>query len=187
NTDYWQEPDPEESPVKAVATSPPKTKKPTRERQNRMIQSDDAPRQITWTHEEEITALMDHQAETGTTFKLHYCWEILNDSPKWKQRELLKFAVESGGGSKRYRLSGSSSFNTEFGEASINLTTNVGDNDEDEVLEIRRPLGRDRASGLSSINDDALARLIVTEMTTREKEQRVAFLEIKRREVECLE
>ncbi|GJS57484.1 hypothetical protein Tco_0652268 [Tanacetum coccineum] len=44
-----------ESVVEAVVTSPPRTKKPTRARQKRMIQSDDAPRQITWTHEEEIT------------------------------------------------------------------------------------------------------------------------------------
>ncbi|GJX29459.1 hypothetical protein Tco_0237538 [Tanacetum coccineum] len=37
------------------------------------------------------------------------------------------------------------------------------------------------------MNDDALARLMVTEMTAQEKEQREAFLEIKRREVECRE
>ncbi|GKC80550.1 hypothetical protein Tco_1131324 [Tanacetum coccineum] len=80
---------------------------------------------------------------------------------------------------------------------SINLNTNVGDNDEDEVQEIRRQMGRDkardaakkkgrtsRALGSSSINNEALARLMVTEMTTQEKEQRDAFLEIKMREVE---
>ncbi|GKA44800.1 hypothetical protein Tco_0737596 [Tanacetum coccineum] len=66
------------------------------------------------------------------TFKYHHCWEILKDCPKWKQSELPKFAAESGGGSKRYKSSGSSSFNTESREASINLNTNVGDNDEDE-------------------------------------------------------
>ncbi|GJU10591.1 hypothetical protein Tco_1132987 [Tanacetum coccineum] len=54
NTGYSQEPNRKESLVEAVATSPPKTKKPTRARQKRMIQSDDAPRQITWRHEEEI-------------------------------------------------------------------------------------------------------------------------------------
>ncbi|GKD36797.1 reverse transcriptase domain-containing protein [Tanacetum coccineum] len=70
-------------------------------------------------------ALMDYQPETGTTFKYRHCWEILKNSPKWKQSELPKFAAESGGGSKRYKSSGFSSFNTEFGEASINLNTNV--------------------------------------------------------------
>ncbi|GJY19008.1 hypothetical protein Tco_0390499 [Tanacetum coccineum] len=98
--------------------------------------------------------------------------------------------------SKRHKSSGSSSFNIESGKASINLITNVGDNDEDEVQEIRRPKGRDKArgagknkgsktSGSSTINDDALARLMVTEMT--EKEERLTFLEIKRREVEYRE
>ncbi|GKE19788.1 hypothetical protein Tco_1431300 [Tanacetum coccineum] len=37
------------------------------------------------------------------------------------------------------------------------------------------------------MNDEALARLMVTEMASREKEERLAFLEIKRREVECRE
>nr|GEW24007.1 hypothetical protein [Tanacetum cinerariifolium] len=64
-------------------------------------------------------------------------------------------------GSKRHKSSGSSSFNTESKEASINLNTNVGDNDEDEV-----DGNRDDSSG---------------------EKQRLAFLEIKRREVECRE
>nr|GEW91298.1 hypothetical protein [Tanacetum cinerariifolium] len=118
--------------------------------------------------------------------------------PKWKQSELLKFVAESGGGNKRYKSSGYSSFNTESGEASINLNTNVGNNDEDEVQEIRRPMGRAKArddakkkgssaSGSSSMNDEALARLMVTEIATQEKEQRDSFLGIKGREVGCRE
>nr|GEU61756.1 hypothetical protein [Tanacetum cinerariifolium] len=59
NTDYSQEPNREESPAKAVATSSPKTKKPTKARQKGMIQSDDASRQIAWTHEEEIALTKD--------------------------------------------------------------------------------------------------------------------------------
>ncbi|GKE34146.1 hypothetical protein Tco_1453468 [Tanacetum coccineum] len=67
-------------------------------------------------------------------------------------------------------------------------------------LEIRRPQGRDKAkaagekrgskssaSASSSVNEDALARLMVTEMGAQEKEERLAFLEIKMREVECRE
>ncbi|GJS77116.1 hypothetical protein Tco_0726997, partial [Tanacetum coccineum] len=53
-------------------------------------------------------------------------------------------------------------------EASINQNANVGDDDEDEVQEIRRPMGRDkakdavknkgsRALGSSSTNDEAFA------------------------------
>ncbi|GKA94790.1 ribonuclease H-like domain-containing protein [Tanacetum coccineum] len=90
------------------------------------------------------------------------------------------------------------SFWYESGEASINLNTNVGDNDEDDVQEIRRPGGKDKAraarnnkwskaSGSSSVNEDALARSMVTEMTAQEKEQREKFLELKMREVECRE
>ncbi|GJX64050.1 hypothetical protein Tco_0298393 [Tanacetum coccineum] len=37
------------------------------------------------------------------------------------------------------------------------------------------------------MNDEALARLMVTEMANVKKEERLAFLEIKRREVECRE
>ncbi|GJR17031.1 hypothetical protein Tco_0965558 [Tanacetum coccineum] len=174
-------------------------KKPTRGRQKRTIQSDDAPRQTAWTHEEEITlckgwvevpensmlgntrkdvgfccavlqymeskikqygrqtlkesgasdayyyarVIMDYEAETGTTFKLRHCWEILKDSPKWMQKS---------------------------GEASINLNANVGDNDEDEVQEIRRPKGRDKEKDVA-----------------KKKGSRASRRQIKMREVECRE
>ncbi|GJR86512.1 hypothetical protein Tco_0210523 [Tanacetum coccineum] len=110
------------------------------------------------------------------------------------QSEVSKFVAKSGEGSKRYMTSRSSSFNTESGKASINLNADVGDDEEDEVQEIRRPISRDkakkkgsRASGSSSMNDEALARLMVTGMENQEKEERLAFLEIKLREVECRE
>ncbi|GKA33297.1 RNA-directed DNA polymerase, eukaryota, partial [Tanacetum coccineum] len=110
--------------------------------------------------------IIDYEAETGTTFKLRHCWEILKGSLKWMQSEVPKFAAKSGEGSKRYKTSGSSSFNTDSEEASINLNANVGDDEEDEVKEVRRPIGRDKAkdaaknkgskaSGSSSMNDEA--------------------------------
>ncbi|GJR45580.1 hypothetical protein Tco_1313683 [Tanacetum coccineum] len=113
----------------------------------------------------------------------------------WHQPNAYE-AVGSEGSSKRHKLSGSSSFNTEFGDASINLNTTVVD--EDEVQEIRRPGGRDKAraaaknkgseaSGSSTMNDNALARLMVNEMSSAEVQQREAFMELKRREVECRE
>nr|GFC72186.1 hypothetical protein [Tanacetum cinerariifolium] len=124
-----------------------------------------------------------------------HCWGILKDSPRWMQSEVLKFSAKSGGGSKRYKSFGSSSFNIESGKASINLNANFRD---DEVPEIRRPMGRDkakdatkkkgsRALGSSSMNDEALARLMVTRMASQEKEERLSFLEIKRRKVKCRE
>ncbi|GKC75515.1 hypothetical protein Tco_1126289, partial [Tanacetum coccineum] len=52
--------------------------------------------------------------------------------------------------------------------------------------DLYRPQGT-KSSASSSVNNDALARLMVTEMGAQEKEERLAFLEIKRREVECRE
>ncbi|GKC66162.1 glutathione S-transferase T3-like protein [Tanacetum coccineum] len=282
NTGYWHETNPYESPVDQVASSPTKNKKkPSRNRQKRMIQSDDAPRQTPWTTEEEIAlakgwfvvsenskdgnakkkqgfwcevleyiesktkqygrrtydavlgkwktvrpsvirfsgiysnvmrmahesgpgdedyvqrAMIHYEIDTGLPFKLLHCWEILKDRPKWQEIAIPKFSTGSER-SKRHKSSSSSSFNQESGEASINLNTNVGDNDEDEVQEVRRPEGRDKAraagkktwskaSRSSTMNEDALVMLMVTEMTTQEKEERLAFLKIKRREVECRE
>nr|GEV69393.1 hypothetical protein [Tanacetum cinerariifolium] len=180
------------SPSQPLATSP--KKKATRNHQKRTIQSDDAPRQTAWTTEEEIVLAKD-------SFKLRHCWEILKDRPKWQEIAISNFNTGSEGGSKRHKSSGSSSFNTESREASINLNTTVGDdNDEDEVQEIRRPQGRDKAraagrkknKGLksvesSNVNEDGLAKLMVNEITSIQKEERLAFLDIKRREVECRE
>ncbi|GJX33890.1 glutathione S-transferase T3-like protein [Tanacetum coccineum] len=143
-------------------------------------------------------AMIHYQAETELPFKFRHCWDVLKDSPKWKETALPNFNTGFEGGSKRHKSSGSSLFNTKSVDASIYLNTNVGDNDEDEVQEIRRPKGMDKAraarknkglkaSGSSTINDNALARLMVTEMTAAEKEQREAFIEIKRRKVECRE
>ncbi|GJW38482.1 RNA-directed DNA polymerase, eukaryota [Tanacetum coccineum] len=123
------------------------------------------------------------------------------------QRAMIHYEIDTGlpfntgfeGGSKRHKSTGSSSFNRESGEASINLNTNVDDNDKDEVQEIQRPEVKDKAraaarknkwsksSASSSVNEDALARLMVTQMGAQEKEERLAFLEIKRREVKCRE
>ncbi|GJW84333.1 hypothetical protein Tco_0157478 [Tanacetum coccineum] len=71
NTGYWQEPNPYESPVEQVANSPPNKKKSARARQKRMIQSNDAPRQIAWATGEEIAL--------AKGFKLG-CFSIVSDS-----------------------------------------------------------------------------------------------------------
>ncbi|GJZ04879.1 gamma-glutamyltranspeptidase 1 [Tanacetum coccineum] len=138
-------------------------------------------------------AMIHYEINTGLPFKLCHCWEILKDHPKWQEIAIPSFNIGSEGGSKRHKSTGSSSFNTKSGEASINLNTNVDDNDEDEVQKIQRLEGRDKAraagrknkgsksSASSSVNEDALARLMVTEMGAQEKEERLAFLEIKRR------
>nr|GEZ40695.1 hypothetical protein [Tanacetum cinerariifolium] len=106
---------------------------------------------------------------------------------------------------QRYKTSGSSSFNIEFGDASINLNVDVGDGEKDEVQELQIPIGRNKAKGLkkkglrssrssSSTNEEALARLMVFELEMQnkhaikiKKEERLAFLEIKRKKVKCHE
>ncbi|GKB14818.1 hypothetical protein Tco_0848741 [Tanacetum coccineum] len=167
NTGYWKEPNPHESLVEQVATSPMKKKKVTvtakRGRFKVMMQP-----KIRGQQRKKLCCLKESRA------RVEDCVQMIHKS------------------------SGSSSFNTESGESSINLNTNIGDNNEDEVQEIRRPEGRDKARdagknkgskapGSLYVNEDALARLMVTEMTAQEKEQRKKFLEIKRREVKCRE
>nr|GEX61573.1 hypothetical protein [Tanacetum cinerariifolium] len=108
-------------------------------------------------------AMIHYQDETGVPFKFRHCWDVLKDKSE---------------------------------DASINLNTTVAN--EDEVQKIRRPGGRDKArataknkgskaSGSSTMNDDALARLMVNEMTCAEVQQHDAFMELKMREVECRE
>ncbi|GKC75132.1 hypothetical protein Tco_1125906 [Tanacetum coccineum] len=111
-------------------------------------------------------AMNHYEIETGLPFKLCHCWEVLKDHPKWKEIAIPNFNTGSEG---------------------------------DTVLEIQRPEGRDKAravvrknkgsksSASSSVNEDALARLMLTEMGAQEKEEHLAFLDIKRREVECRE
>ncbi|GKC11165.1 RNA-directed DNA polymerase, eukaryota [Tanacetum coccineum] len=97
-------------------------------------------------------ALTDYQAEYGVLFTLLHCWEVLKDCEKWSSGEVPLFIQEREDGKyKRYKSSGSSSFNTkDSGEGSINLNTTVGTEDEkemEEVQEVRRPkpMGRDQA------------------------------------------
>ncbi|GKA84605.1 putative reverse transcriptase domain-containing protein [Tanacetum coccineum] len=120
-------------------------------------------------------AMIHYQIDTGIPFKLRHCWEILKDHPKWQEIAIPTFNTGSEGSSKRHKSTGSSSFNTESGEARTKQSLLV----KERV--------KTSASASSSVNEDALARLMVTEMGAQEKEERLAFLEIKRREVECRE
>ncbi|GKC02174.1 glutathione S-transferase T3-like protein [Tanacetum coccineum] len=220
NTAYLQEPNPYEATGEQVATSPTKKNKATRNRQKRLTQTDDAPRQIALKTEEEVAlakscnvmrmaqesgardedyvqkAMIHYQAETGLPFKYCHCWDILKDSLKFQEIAFPNLNQEPQGSNKR-KSSGSSSFNTESGDASINLN-NIVANDDDEVQEIRRPMGRDKAKAVaknkgskastsSTMNDDALTKLVVTKMTATEVEQREKFIELKRMEVEYRE
>ncbi|GJT22364.1 ALP1-like protein [Tanacetum coccineum] len=86
NTNYWQEPNPHESLFEQVVASPPKMKKPTRARQKRPIQNDDAPR------------------KHGNARKQDGFWcEVLqNIESKTKQYGRRTYDMESGGGDEDY-------------------------------------------------------------------------------------
>ncbi|GKA91069.1 hypothetical protein Tco_0812939 [Tanacetum coccineum] len=171
NISFWQAPNPYEVPVEQVATSPMKKKGATRG-----------------------LAVSENNKHGNSRNQ-----GDLKDHPKWQEITSPNFNIGSEGGSKRHKSTGSSLFNTESEEASFNLNTTVGDNDEDGVQEIRRLEGMDKAkaagkknkrsksAGSSNVNEDALARLMVTEMTAHEKEKLLSFLDIKRREVKCHE
>ncbi|GJT52601.1 hypothetical protein Tco_0978758 [Tanacetum coccineum] len=212
-----------------IAAPPPKSK-PTRGRQKRTAQNEDAPWSTAWTNEEEIAfckgwvhvsennAICNARREfswtnvlrcmenktkalgcrtahaSGARDKDYFTMALLD----YEAVECPNFATKKQA-AKRYKTSGSSSFNTEFGDASISLNVDVGDDKKDEVHELSRPMGRDKVKGLkkkgsrssgssSSMNDEALDRLMVFEMAMHneramemKKEERLAFLEIRRR------
>ncbi|GJU27873.1 retrotransposon protein, putative, ty1-copia subclass [Tanacetum coccineum] len=112
--------------------------------------------------------LLDYEAEYEVPFTLRHCWKVLRKS-------LILMGSEV---------------------PNINLNVDVGDDEEDEVEELARPMGRDKAKGLkkkgvgssgssSSMNDKALTRLMVSELAMHNKrsmamkeEERLAYLEM---------
>ncbi|GKC49686.1 hypothetical protein Tco_1072431, partial [Tanacetum coccineum] len=115
----------------------------------------------------------EREMEDGAPERGSVLWSV---RPKLMETKVPKFLAKYGEVSgKIYKTSGSSSINTKSGEASIKLNVDVGDDEEDEG-----------ALGSSSMNDKALARLMVSEMAMHtkcaiemQKEERKAFLEIK--------
>ncbi|GJY71290.1 RNA-directed DNA polymerase, eukaryota [Tanacetum coccineum] len=118
--------------------------------------------------------------------------EVLKESDKWSSGEVPLFMQEKEDGkNKRYKSSGSSSFNTqESGEGSIYLNTTVGVEEENEVEEVRRPkpMGKDQAkrkmkagsaSSASSFDVEALAKMMASEYVM-ELELKAVELEIRR-------
>ncbi|GJS26393.1 zinc finger BED domain-containing protein RICESLEEPER 2-like protein [Tanacetum coccineum] len=146
-------------------------------------------------------AFRDYEVSFGSTVYTCHCWEGLKISPKWLKQVVPKYSKSS----KKRKTSGSSLFNTESGDASINLNVDAGDDDENEVQEIPRTMGRDKARGSKkkgvgssgssmNMNDETLARLMVSELATQtasaiamKKDERAAYFEIKKREVELRE
>nr|GEZ77834.1 hypothetical protein [Tanacetum cinerariifolium] len=202
-------------------------KKPTRRRQTapkKRPQKEKAVDQhcIPWTPEEE-TALCKGWVRTsedsvkGNMRKERGFWiDILKASDSdYLQRELIDYQAEEipkfmqkrqDDMNKRYKSSGSSSFNTkDSGEGGINLNTTVGTEDEnemEEVQEVRRlkPMGRDQAkrkmkggsaSSTSSFDVRELAKTMASEYVmandpynTQKNQEMSELLKIKNRELE---
>nr|GEX15079.1 zinc finger, CCHC-type [Tanacetum cinerariifolium] len=93
-----------------------------------------------WTHKEEIALCkgwvdVSENNMLGNSRKEARFWlqECGASDVDYDAMALMDYEAKNGTTVKRYNSSGSSSFNTESGEASINLNTNLGDDDEDEV------------------------------------------------------
>ncbi|GKD47796.1 hypothetical protein Tco_1276772 [Tanacetum coccineum] len=81
------------------------------------------------------TTLLDYEAEYEVPFTLRHYWKVSRKSSILMGSEVPKFDGKKKD-TKRYKTYGSSSFNTESGDASINLNVDVGDDEEDEVEEL---------------------------------------------------
>nr|GEX86414.1 hypothetical protein [Tanacetum cinerariifolium] len=145
----------EESPDEV--TTPPM--KPSGRRQKRMdvVQNEDVPQCTTWTNEGEIMLCKGWVHES-------------KNSAKGNAKKTDGFGL-----SKTF---GSSSFNTESKDASLNLNVDAKDGDEKKVLELPRPIGRDKltkgskkkrvgsSGSLVNMTNATLVRLMVSELAT---------------------
>ncbi|GKC04222.1 hypothetical protein Tco_0995832 [Tanacetum coccineum] len=222
HTSFFQEIARKDSPVK-VAAPPPKSKsKPTRGHQKRTIQNEDAPWQIAWTNEEGIALCkswvhVSESSKLGNTRKdvgfrtkvIEYMeskikqygrrmYDMVNG--KWKTvcphvvrfcgvyNNVMRRAHESGAGDEDYYNMTLLHYKAQTG-VPFKLRHCWRDKAKGSTKE-KGP----RSLGSSSTNDEALARLMVSELAMQnkraiemQKEEHKAFLEIKRKEVECRE
>ncbi|GJU32749.1 CDPK-related kinase 3 [Tanacetum coccineum] len=145
----------------------------------------------------------EYHAEYGVPFTLLHMWSGLKDCHKWKEVELTRFEEKRHENFKRYKSSGSSSFNTlQSGEDLFNLNVEAGEEEEEEVKDVRRPMDMDRAkkkavassipsTSFAADSDETLASSMVTGYASQtdsfmsmKKEDHVAFLEINRMDIE---
>nr|GEX55918.1 hypothetical protein [Tanacetum cinerariifolium] len=113
-------------------------------------------------------ALLDYEYVFRVPFTLRCCSEILKNSLKWWEQVVPKYSNPNA--AKKSKTSGSSSFNTESGDASFKLNVDAGD--EDEMKSSR---------SLVNMTNEALARLMVFELATQsamamKKEERAAYM-----------
>ncbi|GJX33430.1 hypothetical protein Tco_0243285 [Tanacetum coccineum] len=146
----------ENSAVEVAA--PLQKSKPTRGRQKRTAQKEDAPRSTAWTNEEEIklckgwvhvfknSSVGNARRESGFWIEaLRYLENKTKAScrrtrvvPETNAMIRLDYEAEHEMTLHFVIVGRSSSFNTESRDASINLNADVCDDDEDEVHELRQ-------------------------------------------------
>nr|GEU54831.1 hypothetical protein [Tanacetum cinerariifolium] len=134
-----------------VAAPPPKSK-PTRGRPKRTDQNEDAPRSSAWKNKEKIMLCKGwvHVSENnavGNARRESRFWTNVLRAHASEAGDKDYFAMalldyEAEHGIPFIFVIVRSSFNTEFGDASINLNVDVGDDEEDEVHELPRPMGK---------------------------------------------
>nr|GEZ73226.1 hypothetical protein [Tanacetum cinerariifolium] len=146
-----------------------------------VVQIEDAPRCTTWTHEEEIALCKGWVHVSENSF--------IGNAKKVDGFGLRCYGTWWANKATR-------SLNVRYGEREMEDGSPERNDDEDDAQELQRPIGRDKAKGSkkkgarssrssSSMNDEALARLMVSELVTHneraiamKKEECTTFLEM---------
>nr|GEY11572.1 ATP-dependent DNA helicase PIF1-like [Tanacetum cinerariifolium] len=152
-----------------------------------------------WTHEEEITLCkgwvdVPENSSLGNTRNDAVFWcEVLQYMKRKTKQYGRRTLQESGASDKDYYARALVGYEAETGTTfklqerrTLSLFRDPKEgrwnvvNERDKAKEAAKKKGS-RASGSSSMNDEAFARLMVTKMANQKKEEHLAFLEIQRR------
>nr|GEV52857.1 hypothetical protein [Tanacetum cinerariifolium] len=162
NIDYWQAPNTYEAAGEQVVTSSTKNrKKATHNRQTSMIENDDAPRHTLWTTKEEV--------------ELAKGWLAISENSKdGYVKKKLGFWCEV--------LEYIESKTKQYGHRTYNAVLGKW-----KTMHSSRKHKGSKPTGSSTLNEDKMARVDGNWDDSSGEEERLAFLEIKRRDVECRE
>ncbi|GJT81853.1 hypothetical protein Tco_1056195 [Tanacetum coccineum] len=149
--------------------------------------------------------MIDREWKTMRPKVAQFCgvYHNVNRRAKWREVVIPDFEKKQLEKNNKYKSSSFGSFNTTQPlEGSFNLNVEAGEDEKDDVHEVQRPMGMDRAkkkgvassTSSTSENEEALARLMVNEYATLNElfnviryQNREAFLEIKKMELELKE
>nr|GEW45993.1 zinc finger, CCHC-type [Tanacetum cinerariifolium] len=189
NTSYWHQPNAYKAVGDQVTTLPTKKKKANRNRQKRSVQTNDAARRTMWTIKEEVAlakgwrAIFENSQHGNARKKYGFWCEVLAYIvSKTKQEGYQTYEmVKSGARDEDYLQKEMIHYGHETGVPF--RYRHSWDVLKDSGKDKARAAAKNKwskASGSSTMNDDALARLMINEMTAAEVEQRDAFMKLKR-------